>query len=85
MYNALTVNIAKGTCQFCHPEADGFFCECFALDVESKVASIHQIHYKIKILDILEAVAKVAQEGVVQMFEHASFANDVANTFGAHH
>jgi hypothetical protein len=33
----------------------------------------------------LETVAQVAEEGVVQVLEHAPLSNDVANTLGAYH
>jgi hypothetical protein len=34
-----------------------------------------------QVLDILEAVSKIAEEWMVQMFQHPSFANDVPDAF----
>ena len=34
------------------------------------------------VLYILEAVAQVAEKGMVHMFEHAAFSNDVSYAFG---
>lgn len=36
----------------------------------------------VQVFDVLEAVSQVAEEGVVEMLEHSSFANDVANALG---
>lgn len=36
----------------------------------------------VQILNVLEAVAQIAQEGVVEVLEHAALADDVAHTFG---
>jgi hypothetical protein len=33
----------------------------------------------VQVLDVLEAVAQIAEEGVVEMLEHATLANDVAD------
>lgn len=33
------------------------------------------------VLDILKAVAQVTDEGMVDMLEHSSLANDISNTF----
>jgi hypothetical protein len=38
----------------------------------------------VQILNVLEAVAQVAQEGVVEMLEHAALPDDVANALGPH-
>ena len=40
----------------------------------------HHLH----VFNVLEAVPQVANEGVINMFEHPSFPYDVPNTFGSH-
>jgi hypothetical protein len=64
--------------------------------VEAKVAAVHQIddnvavqsqslrtrtgHDNVQVLYVLEAVSEIAEEGVVEMLEHAPLANNVADT-----
>lgn len=38
----------------------------------------------VQIFDVLEAVSQVAEKGMVEMFQHATLANDVANALGAY-
>lgn len=38
----------------------------------------------VHVLDILEAVSQVADKGVVDMLEHASFSDYVSNTLGSY-
>jgi hypothetical protein len=33
----------------------------------------------VQVLDVLEAVAQIAEEGVVEMLEHAALADDIAD------
>ena len=44
---------------------------------EGLVGSVH-------VFDVLEAVPQVADEGMVYVFEHTSFANDVPNALGTY-
>jgi hypothetical protein len=43
------------------------------------------VAFLIHVLNVLEAVPQVTYEWVVDMLEHASFANDVANALGPYH
>jgi hypothetical protein len=49
----------------------------------SKPHSTSDWHH-IQVLDVLEAVAQVAKERMVEMLEHASLADNVTNTLRAH-
>jgi len=40
--------------------------------------------HHIQVFDVLEAVAQIAQEGVVEVLEHASLPDDVANALGSY-
>jgi hypothetical protein len=39
----------------------------------------------VHILYVLKGIPQVADEGMVDMLQHASFANDVPDAFGSHH
>lgn len=80
--DALAVDIAQGASQLGDPEPHGLLCECFAGNMKSQVAAAHQVDNEVHILNVLEAVSQVANERVVNVFEHATFANDVADAFG---
>jgi hypothetical protein len=38
----------------------------------------------VQVLNVLEAVAQIAEEGVVEVLEHAALADDVANALGSY-
>ena len=82
--DALLVAVADGAAQLGHPEADGVLCKGFAGDVEAQVAAVHEVDDNVEVLDVLEAVAQIAQEGVVEVLEHAAFADNVADALGAY-
>lgn len=81
MDDALAVNIAQGAAQLGDPESHGLLCECLPGNVESQVAAAHQVDNKVHILDVLETVSQIANERVVNVFKHATFANDVTDAF----
>ena len=83
--NALLVDIAHSAAQLGDPEAHGLLGEGLARDVEAQVAAVHEVDDDIEVLDVLEAVAQIAQERVVEVLEHAALADDVAHALGAHH
>ena len=39
----------------------------------------------LQVFDVLETISEVAEEGVVEMLEHAALADDVADTFRPYH
>ena len=80
--DALLVAVADGAAQLGHPEADGVLCKGFAGDVEAQVAAVHEVDDNVEVLDVLEAVAQIAQEGVVEVLEHAALADDIADALG---
>jgi hypothetical protein len=47
-----------------------------------RIASNMLHHVHVQILDILEAVAQIAEEGVVEVLEHTALANDIADALG---
>lgn len=85
VYNVLLVDITKGTTQLRDPEADGIFAEGFARYVEAQVAARHEVDDNVQVFDILEAVTQIAQERMVEMFQHASFSYHVAHALAAYH
>lgn len=40
--------------------------------------------YDVQVFNVLETVAQVAEEGMIQVLEHAPLANDVADAFRAY-
>jgi len=81
--DVLAMDIAQGTAQLRHPEPNGFFGECLSRDVESQITARHQIDHEVHVLDILETIAQIANEWVVDMLEHAPFADDVPYALGS--
>jgi hypothetical protein len=51
-----------------------------AVSMPQRESSWHHI----QVFDVLEAVAQIAQEGVVEVLEHASLADDIADAFGSY-
>ena len=39
---------------------------------------------RVQVLHVLEAVSQIAEERVVEVFEHAAFSDNVAHALGAH-
>jgi hypothetical protein len=84
VHDALLVDVAHGAAKLGDPEAHRLLGEGLARDVEAQVATIHQVHDDVQVLDVLEAVAQIAEERVVEVLEHAALANYVADTLGAY-
>lgn len=81
--DVLAVNIAQGATKLSHPESHRFFGERLSRDVESQIAAAHQIDYQVHVLDVLKTVTQVANERMVDVLEHSTFADDVAHALGA--
>ena len=82
VYDSLAVYVPQSAAQLGYPEAHGVLREGLPRDVEPQIATAHEIDDKVHVLDVLEAVPQVTNEGMVYVLEHASFANDVSNTLG---
>lgn len=83
--DVLLVDVAKSAAQLRDPEANGLLGKGLSRDVEAQVSTRHKIDDNVQVLDVLEAVSQVAQEGVVEMFQHPSFSNHVPHAFTAYH
>ena len=81
--DALRVDIAQSASQLRDPEPHSLFCKCLSRDVEPQVAAGHQVDNEVHILDVLKTVSQIANKRMIHVFEHATFANDVANAFGS--
>jgi len=98
MDDALGVDVFQGTAEFRGPESHCVLGETFAGNVESKIATIHEVDNDVAdgwlvcgaissdfqnphVFNILEGIPQIAQEGMVQMFEHSSFTNNIPYTF----
>lgn len=83
--DVLLVDVAKSAAQLRDPEANGLLGEGLSRDVEAQVSTRHKIDDNVQVLDVLEAVSQVAQERVVEMFQHPSFSNHVPHALTAYH
>ena len=94
MYNTLSVNISQRTSQLGHPKLESFLGKGFSGDVEAQVSSCHQVDHNVpvslshclisrdihaQVFDVLKREAQVAQEGMVEVLQHPSLANDIAH------
>lgn len=79
--DALAVDIAQGAAQLGDPKSHGLLCERLAGNMESQVATAHQVDNEVHILNVLETVSQIANERVVNVLKHATFANNVADAF----
>lgn len=43
VHNALLVDVAHGASKLGHPETHCLLCECLSRDVESQVATVHEV------------------------------------------
>lgn len=41
--DALTMDVSQGTAQLGNPEANSLFSKCFSRDMESQIATTHQV------------------------------------------
>lgn len=84
MHDALLVDVADCAAELGDPEAHCLLGKGLSRNVEAQVAAVHEIDDNVQVLNVLEAVAQIAEEGVVEVLEHAALSNDVANALGAY-
>lgn len=83
--DVLFVDVAESAAQLGDPEANRVLGKGFSRDVEAEVTARHQVDDNVEVFDVLETVAQIAQEGVVEVLEHPSFSNHVPYALAAHH
>ena len=49
MDDAMVVNVAQGTTELSHPEADGLLCKGLSRSVEPQVAAVHEINDEVAV------------------------------------
>jgi len=81
VHNSLAVKIHETRGQLSSPKAN-YVLRKIALAVKmiSKVATEHEVQDEEAIIVILESIAKVDQEGVVDLLKQSSFLDDVGNS-----